>query len=132
MVVFTASSQDYADKILDGIDPEGKYISDRLYREHCFEYDGKKIALYFSDIFLKDLRMIENFKKIDMVIVDNLICSFALDMKNGIPVKPYCYGDEDYELEFIAGELEKMSEYTKANDFLEDTFGLSQFYEFFS
>jgi len=54
ILVFTASSQDYADKILDGIDPERKYIDDRLYREHCFEYDGKKnLKKNFFKIFYR-------------------------------------------------------------------------------
>lgn len=35
IVVFTASHQDYADAILDELDPEGTLIDHRLYRQHC-------------------------------------------------------------------------------------------------
>ena len=41
LVIFTASNKEYADLILDGIDPERKFISDRFYREHCTYFDGK-------------------------------------------------------------------------------------------
>lgn len=34
IVIFTAASQDYADWILDVLDPEHKFISHRLYRQH--------------------------------------------------------------------------------------------------
>lgn len=35
MIVFTAGMQEYADAILDKIDPENKYFSRRLYRQDC-------------------------------------------------------------------------------------------------
>ena len=35
IVVFTAGVQEYADKILDHIDPEKKFIKKRLYRTDC-------------------------------------------------------------------------------------------------
>lgn len=35
MIVFTAGMQEYADHILDKIDPENKYFARRLYRQDC-------------------------------------------------------------------------------------------------
>ncbi|CAK9094924.1 unnamed protein product [Durusdinium trenchii] len=40
VVVFTASSQGYADQVLDQLDPERRCISTRLYRQHCVERNG--------------------------------------------------------------------------------------------
>ena len=49
IIIFTASSQAYADPILDHIDPE-KVIQHRLYREHC--------TLVKNQVFVKDLRIL--------------------------------------------------------------------------
>lgn len=38
IIVFTASQQLYANKIIDYIDPEKKYISSRIFRDHCIPY----------------------------------------------------------------------------------------------
>ena len=32
-----------------------------------------------------------------MIIIDNLVQSFANDIENGLPIKPYIKGKEDYE-----------------------------------
>ena len=49
IILFTASSQAYADPILNHIDPEN-VIQHRLYREHC--------TLIKNQIFVKDLRIL--------------------------------------------------------------------------
>lgn len=93
IVIFTASNQEYADKILDKLDPDNRYISLRLYRHHCVEHD---------ELYIKDLRLFNNIEMNDLIIVDNIICSFAMDLKNGVPIKPYSSSKEDYELEYLA------------------------------
>lgn len=39
MIVFTAGMQEYADEILDYIDPENKYFKKRLYRQDCIQVE---------------------------------------------------------------------------------------------
>lgn len=39
MIVFTAGMQDYADQILDYIDPNKKLFKKRLYRQDCIKLD---------------------------------------------------------------------------------------------
>ena len=61
LVIFTAAMQDYADWVLDILDPE-KLISHRLYRQHAIR-DGP--------VFVKDLDTLgRDIRK--MVIVDNV------------------------------------------------------------
>lgn len=45
IVVFTASRQDYADVVIDKLDPERNLIDHRLYRQHCLSVYGKFIDL---------------------------------------------------------------------------------------
>lgn len=93
IVVFTASNKDYADKIIEKLDPDQKFIQHRLYRHNCTTYE---------DLFVKDLRVFENVAMSDMIIIDNIICSYSLHLENGIPITPYSNGTEDLELEYLS------------------------------
>ena len=67
IIVFTAALRDYANWILNDIDPS-KYITRRLYRDSCTFRRG---------IYLKDLNMIgKDLTK--TVIVDNLPENFSM------------------------------------------------------
>jgi len=68
IAIFTAADQEYADLIIDKIDPEKKYFQHRLYRQHCV----KK-----NDVYFKDLRIIVDRDLESTIIVDNSILSFA-------------------------------------------------------
>jgi len=67
--VFTASHKEYADAVIDLIDPTGTLIDFRLYRQHCFETN--------EGIFIKDLRVIKNRDLKDVILVDNSVYSFG-------------------------------------------------------
>ena len=57
MAVFTAAEQTYADKIIDVLDPDKKYFTNRLYRQHCIERTNE---LNGGKVYIKDLRVIED------------------------------------------------------------------------
>ena len=63
-----------------------------------------------------------------MIIIDNLINSFANDIENGIPIKPYIKGKEDFELEYIANMLDSVKQDSDVIDYLDDVFKLKRFY----
>lgn len=65
-----------------------------------------------------------------MIIIDNIICSYSLQIRNGIPIKPYCNGKVDYELKYIADQLEGMKKYMRCEEYIERKFKLRKFYEF--
>jgi CTD small phosphatase-like protein 2 len=100
IISFTASKKEYADAVLNCIDPEGKIFKCRLYREHCIKgNDGK--------IFIKDLSIFANRKIENIVIVDNSLYSFANQLSNGILVNSF-YGDKtDLELYNLYHYLEQ-------------------------
>jgi Dullard-like phosphatase family protein len=79
IVIFTASTQSYADWILDRID-KGKCISHRLYRQHMIPLER---VGYF-----KDLRLLgRDLSK--TIIVDNNPSNFRLQPANGIKIKSW-------------------------------------------
>lgn len=51
-----------------------------------------------NGFYIKDLRIIKNRELKDIVIVDNLIHSFGLQLDNGIPILEYLKGKDDVEL----------------------------------
>ena len=67
IVVFTAATSDYANAILDYIDPHNN-ITLRLFRENCIKTDHG---------YIKDLRIFINRNIKDLIIVDNSTISFA-------------------------------------------------------
>lgn len=71
----------------------------------------------------------QNVKTVDSLIIDNIICSFCLNLENGIPIKPYCDSNEDYELEFLADILMKMKPCDEVEKFIEREFGFKHFYQ---
>ena len=77
VVVFTAAMPDYAGPVLDHLDPTGKLISRRLYRNSCRLVRG---------VFLKDLSALGSVFASNpgrCVLLDNNPCSFLCQPTNG-------------------------------------------------
>lgn len=72
---------------------------------------------------------LKNRKKEDIIIVDNLVNSFANDLENGIPIKPFIKGEKDLELEKLADILEEVDEDTNCMEFVCERMNLGNFYE---
>ena len=88
-MVFTSAVQGYADKIIEYLDPEEKYIQHRLYRCSCYCH-----GLTFPHI--KDLRIL-NRDLSQVILVDNSFFTFWFNIDNGVPILPF-RGVQDDEL----------------------------------
>lgn len=87
LVLFTASMKEYADPVLDRIDPH-RAISHRLFRDSCTEISGK---------FVKDLSLLgRDLKKV--IIVDDNPNAYMLHPQNAIPVSSFVDNLYDREL----------------------------------
>lgn len=93
IVVFTASCQNYADTILDHLDPENKYFNHRFYRPTCWRTP--------EGVYVKDLRVFHQWALEDIVLVDNAVYSFGHQLDNGIPIFNYIQGEEDKQLLYL-------------------------------
>jgi hypothetical protein len=119
-MVFTAGTRNYADPILDYLDPTHELIQHRLYRDSCTEVDYEGSKLY-----IKDLRIFENRKLEDIVIVDNTVISFAYQIDNGIPILPFKEDKDDTMLLQLIQILEDISKTDDWRGFIRRNFGLS-------
>lgn len=85
--VFTASTSDYAEPIVDYLNEKKETILGILHRKNCMETH--------NGFYIKDLRIIKNRGLKDIILVDNLVHSFGLQIENGIPILEYIKGKED-------------------------------------
>ena len=100
IVVYTASHNNYADAVLDFLDPENCIFEGRLYRKDCIQAQIDETKFY-----VKDLDIFKNFNLKDIVIIDNSVLSFAYHLNNGIPIVPYYNSKEDSELIILSKYL---------------------------
>eukprot|EP00920_Eleutheroschizon_duboscqi_P012873 GHVT01030526.1.p1 GENE.GHVT01030526.1~~GHVT01030526.1.p1 ORF type:complete len:507 (+),score=51.81 GHVT01030526.1:1450-2970(+) len=91
VVIFTASTQNYADQVLDSLDPEGRLFAHRLYRHHC--------TPVFGGTYLKDLRLLGRDLRTTM-LADNSPISLTLQLDNGIPVMSF-FGKDKADTELV-------------------------------
>lgn len=113
VVVFTASSHEYADTVLDAIDPKGKLIHHRRFREACTLVGGS---------YLKDLRQLG--RDLDTTcIVDNSPIAFSLQAENGVPIVSWLGSDDsDTELLKLLPFLRKLSHAMDVRDLIREQF----------
>lgn len=127
LVLFTAARKEYADAIVDRIDPLKRYFHARLYRNSCDQVGGK---IGSTECFVKNIKSVMNRALRDCIIIDNLIYSFASCMQNGILIKPFIILGVDEELRFLASLLEKWKPGTDSKYFLERELNQLEFFRF--
>lgn len=107
--VFTASSANYSNSIIDFLDPKNRYIKGILSRNHCLQTK--------SGFFIKDLRIIKNRELKNMIIVDNLAHSFGFQIENGVPILEFHNNKSDKELKYITNYLIEAAKFDDIREF---------------
>ena len=93
VVIFTAGVQEYADWVIDQLDPKRELISHRLYRQHTI--NRSKTNPY--PLIIKDLSKIgRSLQK--TIIIDNLAENFLLQKDSGIFIKTWLSDQNDTQL----------------------------------
>ena len=75
---------------------------------------------------IKDLRIIKNRPLSDIVIVDNLVHSFGLQIDNGIPILDFTNNKDDRELLGVEKILLELRNVEDVRDFLRNRIGLKK------
>ncbi len=103
--------------MVDLLDPEGRYIIHRLYRNNCIYKDG---------VYVKDLRIVNNRSLASMVLVDNSIAAFASNLDNGIYVPSFTGSEDDNMLLPLIDLLKSLAVVDDISVELRKRFGLAE------
>ena len=94
IVIFTASTQEYANIVIDGLDCSNM-ISFRLYRQHTNIINGYNV---------KDLSKLgRDISKV--IIIDNIEENYYLQPENGLNISDFEGDENDNELVFLMNDL---------------------------
>ncbi|KAJ1284427.1 hypothetical protein BS78_03G203400 [Paspalum vaginatum] len=112
LVIFTASQRIYAEQLIDRLDPDGTYISRRIYRESCIFSDG----CYTKDLTILGVDLAK------VAIIDNTPQVFQLQVDNGIPIKSWFDDPSDQELVELLPFLESLVDSEDVRPIISKTF----------
>ncbi|KAF7703471.1 CTD small phosphatase-like protein 2 [Silurus meridionalis] len=104
MFIYTSAKKEYAEMIVDILDPRKKLFRHRLYQEDCACVLGH---------YIKDLEVLERDLS-KTVILDNAPHTFPYHLMNTMAIKSWCGDKEDKELQRLIPSLEKL---IQAKDF---------------
>ncbi|XP_053708331.1 CTD small phosphatase-like protein 3 isoform X1 [Synchiropus splendidus] len=106
LFVYTCAKKEYAEKILDILDPQRKLFRHRLYQEDCVCLLGH---------YIKDLSVISR-DLAKTVVLDNSPHTYPYHLMNTVPIKGWSGDLDDRELQKLIPYMEKLS---AAEDFRE-------------
>lgn len=107
LILYTCGTATYAQCIAETVQKKQKYFDHVLCLSHCL-YSME------NEMFIKDLKILEEGRNLrDVVIVDNNIQSFFLQLSNGIPIYDYT-GDKNDDV------LLSLTEYLKSFQNVDD------------
>eukprot|EP00941_MAST-03F_sp_MAST-3F-sp1_P005357 g5357.t1 len=126
--IFTAATPEYADLVLDTLDPRNDIFSTRLYRSDCTFEGG---------MYAKDLSPFANNDDVDglsrVVLLDNNPFSFLPQPKNGLPIESFYDDPNDVHLHNALKVFQHLDGLEDVRIWLDHTYGLEvAFQNFFN
>lgn len=124
LILFTASYKEYADVIIDYIDPDNNIFKKRFYKESCINLD--------DNINIKDLNIFNDIDLKRSIILDNNIYSFCNNLNNGILINSFFEGEDDDLINiyyYLDNYIKNSEDVRKVN---ENLFGFEKFLNSFS
>jgi len=102
IIVFSAGSEEYTNEVVSILDPYRQYVKKVISCKNCVEVK--------EGFVIKDLRIFADREIKDILIVDDCIYSYAFQIENGVPVKPFDENSkkDDKELVFLMYYLKKL------------------------
>ncbi|XP_042560065.1 CTD small phosphatase-like protein 3 [Clupea harengus] len=100
MFIYTSAKKEYAENIVDILDPKRKLFRHRLYQQNCCCVLGH---------YVKDLSVLQR-DPMRTVILDNAPHTYPYHLMNMIPVKSWFGEEDDQELQRLIPHLEKLAE----------------------
>ncbi|KAH8304493.1 CTD nuclear envelope phosphatase 1 homolog [Drosophila kikkawai] len=88
LVIYTASLEVYASKVVDLLDGGREMLTRRLYRQHCHSTTA---------LFTKDLTLVSEDLR-GVFIIDNSPNAYLYFPNNALPIKSFIYDPDDKEL----------------------------------
>lgn len=117
IMIFTAAVPEYAHQMRKLIDPNNEYISHIFDRSDCIKTN--------NGLFIKDLRIIQRDLS-NVLIVDDLVHSFGLQIDNGIPILQFTGNKKDEELLYLTIYLLKLEKLGSMVEFNKRNFRLRE------
>ena len=112
LAIFTASVKEYADTVLEYIDPKNQFFKFRLYRDACIPIG--------NNIYVKDLRIVKNFDAKNIILMDNSLYSFMNQPSNGLIVNSFIMDYKDNQLlnakQYLINHIAKSNDVRKINN----------------
>jgi CTD small phosphatase-like protein 2 len=121
--IFTASQEQYGNAVLKVLDPDCKFFSFRLFRQHCFEMHSRVNHV-------KDLRILKNRDLSKVILIDNNPQAYLFQKNNAVPIIPFFNDANDNELLKLEIFLDKISDAKDVRPILRDYFKLDQYHTY--
>ncbi|KAK6590006.1 putative NLI interacting factor CTD-like phosphatase [Cryptosporidium xiaoi] len=115
--IFTASTREYAEQVINSIDPNQNLIKYKLFRENCTVYNKG---------YMKDLRTIKGANLNRTVLVDNSLISNTLQLDNAIPVDSWYGCPKDNELLRVLILLNRLQFLSDVRPYLANRYGIRE------